>query len=134
MVIAAAKGAPLTPLQLQKALFLLGQSYPGEVGRDFYDFQPYNYGPFDVLVYHDAERLADRGLIAKEPAGRGWEQFSATMPGITMAAVKRNQVPDEVMKYLEGVVHWARSLSFRELVNAIYERYPEQRVNSVFRG
>jgi len=42
-------------------------------------------------------------------------------------------VPDGAVAYLREVVPWAQSLSFNELVRAIYEAYPEPRANSVFR-
>jgi len=40
---------------------------------------------------------------------------------------------DEVRKYLDDVVEWTRSLSFTELVKAIYQDYPDMKANSVFR-
>jgi hypothetical protein len=58
LVLAAAGGDPLTPVQLQKTLFLLEKERPEVSGRNYYRFTPYAYGPFDSRVYADAEILA----------------------------------------------------------------------------
>ena len=41
LVLAAAEGDALSPLQLQKSLFLVGHGLAGLVSTDFYDFQPH---------------------------------------------------------------------------------------------
>ena len=37
----AGHGVSLSPVQLQKSLFLLGRELGSKVGANFYDFQPY---------------------------------------------------------------------------------------------
>jgi len=132
LAIAAADGEPLSPVQLQKALFLLGQMMPRQLdGGGFYDFRPYSYGPFDATVYQDAESLSAEGLVHIE-VGR-WKQYAATSKGLGAAdEVRRDANPDAV-QYLSKVVAWVRSISFRELIKAIYARFPEYREKSVFR-
>ena len=67
MVVASGKDEPLTPVQLQKSLFLIGEHKDGfsEVPQSFYDFRPYHYGPFDIRVYQDADVLAEQGLVLR---------------------------------------------------------------------
>ena len=67
LVLAAAEGDTLSPLQLQKSLFLVGHGLAGLVSTDFYDFQPHAYGPFAAAVYHDAES-ATPGLGCYSPS------------------------------------------------------------------
>jgi len=120
----------LTPAQLQKALFLLGKK--GKVGGSFYNFRPYNFGPFSAEIYQDAELLEAEGLVRidrKEP-GRPWALYAATADGI--AAADSIKVDGKTRDYLQRLVEWARSLSFQQLVSAVYREFPEQRVNSVF--
>src|SRR5947199_8004379 len=71
ILMALAQKTPLDPVQIQKALFLMGREMADEVGQDFYQFRPYNYGPFDQRIYQDIEQLALRGHIAitQEPRG-----------------------------------------------------------------
>src|SRR5947209_2707195 len=62
LAICSANGNGLSPVQLQKALFLLSREMPNAVGN-FYHFTAYHYGPFDRAVYDDAERLAADGMV-----------------------------------------------------------------------
>ena len=48
--LAPAKHAPHSPVQVQKLIFLIDRNIPREVGGPHFDFQPYNYGPFDKAV------------------------------------------------------------------------------------
>lgn len=127
LAIAAADGEPLSPVQLQKILFLLGEFKLK--GKRFYRFVPYNYGPFDPEIYRDAETLEAEGLISITSGGR-WKGYAATPRGLAVAD-RINANPD-AKDYLRRVVTWARSLSFQELLRAIYARFPEYRANSVF--
>lgn len=134
IVINAGRGSPLTPVQLQKSLFLLGQNYRQVLGAPFYDFVAYNYGPFSVEIYKDAEMLQTEGLVELRRDGRQWPEYALTRVGQEKAKVLRGQVPDNVSDYIEKVVPWTQSLSFPELVRAIYQAYPAFRANSVFQS
>ena len=47
LVIALAGGRPLSPVELQKSVFLMGQLLPNEVlPEDYFEFVSYNCGPF----------------------------------------------------------------------------------------
>jgi len=62
LFIANAGERGLSPVQLQKGLFLLQKARPRAVGENFYDFQPYNYGPFDRDIYVHADELLQEAL------------------------------------------------------------------------
>lgn len=135
LAIASAQGESLSPVQLQKTLFLLGRVYPSEVGPDFHRFQPYNYGPFSPTVYHDASQLESDGLVCiLRHSGRSWVEYAATPKGLAQGEELEKMAPEPVASYLKAVVGWARSLSFPQLVRAIYKMDPAQRANSVFQG
>lgn len=134
LAISAAKGGGLSPVQLQKVLFLIGSKLrQDELGDTFYRFVAYNYGPFDIAVYKDAERLADEGLVAiiRAPEHR-WALYCATSDGAAVAVRLRADAPERAVAYLDRVVAWVQSLSFRDLIRAIYAAFPEYRKNSVF--
>jgi hypothetical protein len=134
LALLAARHHALTPVQLQKSLFLLGKRRPKEVGKGFYSFRPYDYGPFDVAVYTDADRLVGEGLVAVNASeGRSLRRYYLTPKGKTEAERLTATVPAAAMQYLQQVVPWSQKLSFNELVRAIYEAYPDMRANSVFR-
>jgi uncharacterized protein len=135
LAIAAADGEPLSPVQLQKSLFLLGQEMGDLVGQPYYQFSPYNYGPFDSSVYRDAAQLAEAGLVTvSRPAHLRYNEYRATPGGLALAGDLRQQASAAAVEYLHTIVDWARSLQFADLVQAIYAKYPDFRVNSVFSG
>lgn len=130
-IIAAAEGQPLNPAQLQKVAFYVGMHFAAEL-RDYYEFRKYDYGPFCVDVYRDAEKLEREGMItiSIHPGG-GWRQYAATLAGIR---AELKDIPDEISTYIIRKVRWARDLSFPELVRAVYQEFPQFRENSVFSG
>lgn len=131
LALAAAGGRPLTPAQLQKVLFLLGKK--AKVGRDFYNFRPYHFGPFSAEVYADADSLEGEGLarIDRKEPGRPWALYAATTEGLDAAEAVKG-VDGGTRAYIKRLVEWARSLSFQQLVSAVYREFPEQRINSIF--
>lgn len=130
-IIAAADGQPLTPAQLQKVAFYVGMKFASEL-PEYYEFRKYDYGPFCVDVYRDAEKLERAGkvIISIHPRG-GWRQYSATLAGIR---AELNDIPEDVSNYIVDKVRWAREVSFPELVRAVYREFPQYRENSVFSG
>lgn len=135
LLVIAAGRIPLQPVQLQKALFLLGRNLPPKALRTetFYDFYAYDYGPFSTAVYSDAERLATEGLVAiSQPPATRFKHFQVTETGAARAQDLRRGIDGPVLSYLDSVVAWVQSLSFNGLVSAIYAKYPDMRANSVF--
>ena len=135
VVLAAAKGASLTPVQLQKSLFLLSESSMPEKPEPFYEFEPYHYGPFAIEIYDDVNSLVASGSAAAIPAvAAHWNTFAATPTGQAVAARIRPQLSDESHALIEKTVEFVRSRSFSELVKVIYAHFPHYRENSVFQG
>lgn len=136
LVIASAAGRPLTPVQLQKSLFLISRNLSPEHLRveSFYIFKPYDYGPFNQQIYNDAQQLRDEGYIIIDPDdGVRYRDYAATLPGLERSSELQRQLDGPTSEYLDAVVNWVRSLSFKALVQAIYKHYPDMKVNSVFR-
>jgi hypothetical protein len=44
------------------------------------------------------------------------------------------ELPPSASTYITELANWVRHLSFEQLVASIYNRYPEIKLNSVFRG
>lgn len=125
---------PLSPVQVQKYFFLLDQNVSENVGGAHFDFQAYDYGPFDKEVYEVLDDLRGQGLV--EVVGdtwRGIRTYRLTEAGFHAAEEPIEQLPDVIQKYARDVVSWMRQLSFTQLVSAIYSEYPEMQANSVFR-
>lgn len=135
MALAYAKDNSLSPVQMQKAMFLLEQEAASQVGDDFYHFSPYNYGPFSSLIYDDVGSLAESGdVIIERIPGRSWSNYRITANGYSKATAAITEVDPRMAEYIKNVVTWIKSLSFSELLSAIYSKYPAYAVNSVFSG
>jgi hypothetical protein len=135
-ILAAAEGRTYTPVQIQKAVFLVCDQFPSLIddGPKF-NFQPYDYGPFDSDVYSVIEILQSRdlALIAPSPSGN-WNTYAASDVGIDEGDEVLCKMDAGEQRYVHKVSDWVRSLSFRSLVKSIYDAYPQMRANSIFRG
>ncbi len=132
VTLEAAKDEPLTPVQLQKALFLLEKDHPEISGENYYSFTPYSYGPFDSSIYTDAGILAKEGYLTIKYSGfSNYREYKATEKGIEYA--KSIPVNPAIKESINKIVEWVRGLSFQQLIQEIYHKYPDMKVNSVFR-
>jgi hypothetical protein len=67
-MLTCAEGRPYTPVQIQKAIFLVCENLPKLVDRGpSFKFEPYDYGPFDSDVYAEAEILQAEGCAVIAP-------------------------------------------------------------------
>lgn len=133
LVIAAAGDTGLTPVQLMKSVFIVGQSGLSDLPSNFYPFFAYNYGPFHPDVYRDVEALINEELVLEiREAGRNWSKYAITSAGLQHAENLKRQVAPEFSDYINAVVNWVKSLAFNQLLRAIYAKYPKMRENSVF--
>ena len=133
LALASASDGRLSPVQIQKAMFLLKQEASQYVEPDFYDFVPYNYGPFDSSIYDDLDALAGSGLVTiDQPQGRSWAMYTITGTGLQKADHVRGSVAPAIRDYTQNVVSWIKAQSFAGLLRSIYSKYPSFAVNSVF--
>lgn len=125
----------MSPVQIQKALFLFGQEVGGSAGTRFYSFVPYDYGPFDSAIYVDLRRMMHDGRVRGEwSEGRSWRNYTLTGHGRQAAHVLENEADDRLVEFLGRIVVWVKGRSFSDLLRSVYAAYPEFAVNSVFRA
>ena len=133
-VLAAARERAYQPVQIQKAMFLLDQNVPEIItDGDRYNFEPYDYGPFDKRVYKDAERWSLFGLaeITPSPNGR-WKRYAVSEKGLERGEALLDALSDDYRAYIMAISEWVRSLGFNEVVKSSYTVYPDMKKNSVF--
>ena len=129
-IIAAAEGRFITPAQLQKVAFLVGQKFGDSIPAEYYTFRKYHYGPFCADIYRDAEELRREGLILISVNSQGgWKEYAATLNGVN---ADKPGIPDAISEYIRDRVDWAMKLTFQELIRAVYRDYPDYRENSAF--
>lgn len=130
--LAPAKGAAHTPVQVQKLFFLIDRSVAHLIGGPFFDFVPFDYGPFDRAVYDELEGLA-RDHLVDISLNNNWRTYRLTSKGQERGDQQLAGLNPGAKSYIERASQFVRALSFSELVSAIYKAYPEMRANSVFR-
>ncbi len=132
-VMATAGGTEHTPVQIQKLFFLLDKKIPGAVGGPYFDFVAYDYGPFDSEVYEVIHELEDDGDA--ETCDGSLRRYKLTAPGQQKgSSLLLEEFDLQTGEYIKKLSAWVRSLSFAELVSAVYQEFPEMKANSVFRG
>jgi uncharacterized protein YwgA len=132
-VLSPAAGATYTPVQLQKLFFLMDREAQHLVDGPYYEFQPYDYGPFDGTVYDDLKALAENGKIERIHNGR-WTNYRLSEAGQVEAEQYFDKLEPDAKSYIMRASEFVRSLSFSDLVRSIYKAYPDMKVNSVFNG
>lgn len=130
---AGGAGASYSPVQVQKLFFLIDREASSLVGGPYFAFAPYDYGPFDSSVYLALDMLRMKGAAAILNSG-SYRRYMLTEDGYKAGAAKLNDLAPHVRTYLQELADWVRTLSFNQLVAAIYNRYPDMKVNSVFEG
>lgn len=129
----ASNGVPLGPVQVQKLLFLIDREISELVGGPFFNFQPYYYGPFDKAVYEELEQLAEMGKVEITPVQR-WNTYRLTKSGQGEGEKLFNALPPKAKEYIQKASEFVRNKSFKDLVAAIYQKYPEMRAFSKLSG
>jgi uncharacterized protein len=102
------------------------------VGGPHFDFQPYDFGPFDRDVYDTLETLAAQGLVYQRRAR--YQLWTLSPEGYRRGAELLRAYPSAAATYIQQVAAWVRSLPFNRLVAAIYRAYPEMKAKSIFRS
>jgi uncharacterized protein len=124
---------PTDQIRLMKGMFLLSKEGPPE-GRDLYDFEPYDFGPFDKRVYADLDSLTSDGLIASDPVmGTNRRTFRVTSRGEAMVRELAAGFSPESLQYLADLKQFVGSMSFLRLLRHVYAKYPQYAVRSVMR-
>jgi uncharacterized protein len=134
--IGISNSGQLDPIRIMKGQFLIAMETPAEwLPADArYEFQPYNYGPYAPPIYTDLHELERSGLVTSRQAlGQSWGYFSVTDAGKKTADAIAAAMPPQLVEYIASIRKFVTSLSFSQLLSAVYKRYPEYAVNSVFK-
>lgn len=122
---------PLDPIRVMKGAFLVSQIGAQE-WRSLFNFRPYHYGPFDSSVYTARDRLLAAGLLSATPVGR-YDRYAVTDSGRTYVAELEQRLSGRDADWLRQVGRYVTSRSFSQLLEEIYEKYPEYAARTVMR-
>jgi hypothetical protein len=116
LAIAAAGDAGLSPIQLQRSLFLLSQKRKTHVGPGFYAFEQGDAWPFSKALYEDLDAFVAAGDVVKEYRPEATRSvFRLANAGRSLAEELRPQVKPEAFSYLEEAVAWVTEQSTLDL-------------------
>ena len=133
LVINAAKQDGLSPVQLQKSLFLIRHKLSKSNRLDFYNFIPQYFGPFNSQIYIDAEKLKENGLIDIHNSPlQNYKMFNITSEGSKQAKIIKKSISSIYLDEINKTVERVKSKSFNDLLKYIYTKYPEYKKNSIF--
>ena len=124
--------AVFDPVQIQKFIFLIDREIPDWVNGPHFDFKPYHYGPFDKTLYDVLGALADGDWVAIDRTGQ-YPKYVLTTSGLKEGRSLLAPLPGPVVRYLARASSWVRLMTFRQLLAAIYDHYPDMAANSIVR-
>ena len=131
--LAPSQGKQHSPVQVQKLLFLLDREAAKPVNGPHFNFEPYNYGPFDKAVYQVLNELDENGLVTIRSGG--WQRTYALTPtGQNEGDSLLDGLSDSAKDYIRRASFFVLKLNFLQLVSAIYKAYPDMRKNSILRS
>ena len=135
LALSKSPGGMMSPVQIQKTLFLFGQEVGGMLGTAFYSFEPYDYGPFDATIYDDLRWMMKEGHVREVWCpDRRRKNYLITKRGREAAVEFDRNTDARLTEFLARIVEWVKGRSFSDLLRSVYAAYPEFAVNSVFRG
>lgn len=127
----------LDPIRIMKGMFLFAKETPEQwmPAEARYEFVPYNYGPCSFQIYSDLDFFVASGLVeSTEVPGQSWGLYSVTSAGAKFAEHIAQAMDSRPRKYLSTIRDFVAGLSFNDLLTAVYRRYPDYAVNSVFKA
>lgn len=127
----------IDPIRVMKGLFIFTMEAPPEwISPDVrYKFVPYSYGPYSREIDSDLRHLTASGYLLQSSApGRSWSYYSLSDAGKEKANQISHEFPPAAVAYMKKVREFVSELSFRQLLNTVYKRYPKYAVNSVFKS
>jgi hypothetical protein len=132
LAIAAVRGKSISPLQLQKGLFVF-QRWSNDPLENYYSFGRFRQGPFDSTIYRDVEALAREDLVTiRKAKGRGrWKAFEATEAGLRYAMEVEIGLPSRTRSLLRQTVSWMQEQRLSEIFRTIHLYFPEYRPRSI---
>ncbi len=124
---------PTDQIRVMKGMFLLDRS-AGHPVHDLYHFDAYDYGPFDSAVYRDLDVLQLQGLVhVSRHIGSSRRTYELTDAGWEKFAALAEATPPALFALVQDAKTRVTSLGFEELLEQIYEKYPDYAEKSVAR-
>ena len=93
--------------------------------RTFYNFVPYDFGPFSFTLYWDLGSLRQNGYVTNEE-----ERIALCGRTLELAARQAEELPASIQSAVADILTRYGKLSQRALIREVYRRYPWFALNS----
>ena len=116
---------PISRTVFVKFVFLLDQETLIKNDETFYDFVPYQFGPFSFALYHEVNRLEEKNLVAltDNSIGLCHSQHNQILPLLQdLSKDYRLAIGEMVTSY--------KKYAQADLLKLIYKKYPWFAINS----
>ncbi len=115
-------GGSASRVQLMKWAFLLGMETSSHGGSSYYRFVPYLHGPHSFVLYQEIDSLLRDGVLENGNDELKW-QLKGSMEKRSLS------LPRPVKTDLRYIMNKYGSMSRRQLLDMVYERYPWFTIN-----
>jgi uncharacterized protein (DUF488 family) len=110
---------PLSPTVFVKLVFLLRQETELAKDRSFYDFVPYNFGPFSFTLYWEVGSLRQNGYVTTEE-----DRIALCGRTRSLAEKEAEDLPSSIRTAVAEVLGRYGRMDQRALIRDVYTRYP----------
>lgn len=118
-------GRPVTRFELTKWSFLLRHEFPSAGGSAFYDFVPYQYGPFSFSLYQELDKLEAMNYIRQNEESI----FIGDTDLVHGISLDNSLVTEDIQLLLKRFGNFRKT----ELTDHVYLKYPQFTCNSHLR-
>lgn len=118
-------GRPLSSTVFVKLVFLLRQETALAGDRSFYNFVPYNFGPFSFTLYWDLRNLRQNGYVTAEE-----RHVALCERTLELAEKEVEELPPSIRAAVADVLTRYGRMNQKALIRKVYSRYPWFALNS----
>lgn len=115
----------MSPTVFVKLVFLLRQETGLERDPSFYDFVPYNFGPFSFTLYWDLGSLRQNGYVTTEE-----ECIALCGRTLDLAEKEAKELPASTQAAVAEILGRYGRMNQKALIRDVYSRYPWFALNS----
>lgn len=128
---AAKKPAINGMLMFTKQFFVFVKEVKNDL-QDYFNFIPYDYGPYSFVLKKIIDDLVVEGyIVIKKTDDR--QDFILTHSGVEKAEILSKNLDQKTKQTLENLRREATQLGYRGVLRYVYSRYPEYTTASKIR-
>lgn len=112
-------GRPVSPTVFMKLVFLLRHETDLVRDRTFYNFVPYDFGPFSFTLYWDLGSLRQNGYVTTDE-----KRIAPCWRTLKLAEKQVEDLPASIKSAVADVLTRYGRMSQKALIQDVYSRYP----------